>query len=63
MPNFLQITPFMHVPDIEAAVAFFRNVLGFEPLWREADAVYPEPAEGPMSSGACPELVSGSTGA
>jgi catechol 2,3-dioxygenase-like lactoylglutathione lyase family enzyme len=29
MGNFRQITPFMHVPDIEAAIAFFRDVLGF----------------------------------
>jgi len=42
MPNFIQITPFMHVPDVEAAVAFFRDVLGFEPLWREADYAYVE---------------------
>ena len=42
MGNFLQITPFMHVPDIEAAVAFFRDVLGFEPRWREADYAYVE---------------------
>jgi catechol 2,3-dioxygenase-like lactoylglutathione lyase family enzyme len=29
MGNFRQITPFMHVPDIEAAIAFFEEVLGF----------------------------------
>lgn len=43
MPNFfIQITPFMHVPDIDAAVAFFRDVLGFDPLYREADYAYLE---------------------
>jgi catechol 2,3-dioxygenase-like lactoylglutathione lyase family enzyme len=42
MGNFIQITPFMHVPDIDAAVAFFRDLLGFEPLWREPDYAYLE---------------------
>ena len=27
--NFIRVTPFMHVPDIGAAVAFFRDILGF----------------------------------
>ena len=27
--NIIRITPFMHVPDIEAAIAFFRDILGF----------------------------------
>jgi catechol 2,3-dioxygenase-like lactoylglutathione lyase family enzyme len=27
--NFLQITPFMHVTDLEKALAFFTDVLGF----------------------------------
>src|SRR5438270_5426575 len=27
--NFLQITPFMHVQDIESALRFFTNILGF----------------------------------
>ena len=27
--RFLQVTPFMHVADLEAAVAFFRDLLGF----------------------------------
>jgi catechol 2,3-dioxygenase-like lactoylglutathione lyase family enzyme len=30
MPNFIQITPFMHVRDIEKALAFFNDILGFE---------------------------------
>jgi catechol 2,3-dioxygenase-like lactoylglutathione lyase family enzyme len=51
MPNFIQITLFMHVPDLEAALAFFRDILGFEATWREADGVYPELAEGPTWSG------------
>jgi catechol 2,3-dioxygenase-like lactoylglutathione lyase family enzyme len=48
MGNFIRITPFMHVPDIEAAVAFFVDILGFtrHPLpfgdyayvWRETAA-------------------------
>ena len=42
MSNFLQITPFMHVPDIDQAVGFFRDILGFEPRWREVDYAYVE---------------------
>lgn len=48
MGNFIRITPFMHVPDIDAAVAFFVDILGFtrHPLpfadyayvWRETAA-------------------------
>jgi catechol 2,3-dioxygenase-like lactoylglutathione lyase family enzyme len=30
MTNFVQITPFMHVPDLDQALAFFHDVLGFE---------------------------------
>jgi catechol 2,3-dioxygenase-like lactoylglutathione lyase family enzyme len=30
MANFIQITPFIHVPDVEEAIAFFTDVLGFE---------------------------------
>lgn len=32
MPNFVQATPFMHVPldEFEAAVAYFRDLLGFK---------------------------------
>jgi len=29
MGNFLQITPFMHVTDLERAVGFFTGILGF----------------------------------
>jgi catechol 2,3-dioxygenase-like lactoylglutathione lyase family enzyme len=37
MPNFIRITPFIHVPNINAAVAFFVDILGF--------TRYPLPAE------------------
>ena len=40
--NFLQITPFMHVADIDATVVFFRDVLGFEALYREPGYAYME---------------------
>jgi catechol 2,3-dioxygenase-like lactoylglutathione lyase family enzyme len=42
MPNFIQITPFMHVPDIGEAVAFFEDVLGFATLFRMTDYAYLE---------------------
>ena len=42
MDNFIQITPFMHVPDIDAAVGFFEEVLGFATLFREGDYAYLE---------------------
>jgi len=43
MPRqFVQVTPFMHVPDIDAAVAFFRDILGFDVLFREDDYAYVE---------------------
>lgn len=32
MSGFYQITPFMHVPDIAAAIGFFRDILGFSIL-------------------------------
>jgi catechol 2,3-dioxygenase-like lactoylglutathione lyase family enzyme len=38
--NFIQITPFMHVPDIEIALAFFNDVLGFKTLHREGAYAY-----------------------
>jgi catechol 2,3-dioxygenase-like lactoylglutathione lyase family enzyme len=40
MSNFIQITPFIHVPDIEEALAFFHNVLGFKTLYRDGDYAY-----------------------
>lgn len=42
MANIIQVTPFMHVPDVEAALAFFTDILGFEILYREADYAYVE---------------------
>jgi catechol 2,3-dioxygenase-like lactoylglutathione lyase family enzyme len=42
MGNFLQITPFIHVPDIEAARAFFEDLLGFATLYRHGDYAYVE---------------------
>jgi catechol 2,3-dioxygenase-like lactoylglutathione lyase family enzyme len=40
MGNFIQITPFMHVPDLAAAVAFFEDVLGFRTIVRMRDYAY-----------------------
>ncbi len=30
MENFLQVTPFLHVPDVDEAVRFFTELLGFK---------------------------------
>ena len=38
--NFVQITPFMHVEDLERAVAFFRDLLGFQVLVRMGNYAY-----------------------
>jgi catechol 2,3-dioxygenase-like lactoylglutathione lyase family enzyme len=40
MPNFIQITPFMHVEDLERALAFFNDILGFETQFRVHDYAY-----------------------
>jgi catechol 2,3-dioxygenase-like lactoylglutathione lyase family enzyme len=40
MSNFIQITPFMLVPDLEKALAFFNNILGFKTLYRVSDYAY-----------------------
>ena len=40
MGNFRQITPFMHVPDLAAAIAFFEEVLGFTLQVRMRDYAY-----------------------
>lgn len=37
-----QITPFLHVPDLEAALAFFCDTLGFKRTYRESDYAYIE---------------------
>ena len=34
MTNFRQITPFMHVTDLNKALSFFIDILGFEVLYR-----------------------------
>lgn len=38
-PDWVQITPFMHVPDLEAALAWF-DLLGFEIQFREFNYAY-----------------------
>ena len=40
MANFLQVTPFMHVPDLEQALEFFTKALGFETPLRMNDYAY-----------------------
>ena len=40
MSNFIQVTPFMHVEDIERALAFFTGILGFETRFRVANYAY-----------------------
>ncbi|MGA2423114.1 MAG: VOC family protein [Terriglobales bacterium] len=40
MSNFIQVTPFMHVEDIEKALAFFNDILGFETLLRQQNYAY-----------------------
>jgi catechol 2,3-dioxygenase-like lactoylglutathione lyase family enzyme len=40
MSNFIQITPFMHVEDIEKALAFFNDILGFKTLLRQENYAY-----------------------
>jgi hypothetical protein len=44
MPNFIQTTPFMHVPlpQFEAAVGFFRDLLGFQEFIHGRDYAYLE---------------------
>ena len=37
---FIRITPFMHVPDLNQAVAFFRDLLGFEVYLQFEDYAY-----------------------
>ena len=40
MSNFIQITPFMHVTDIERALTFFTETLGFKVLLRMSNYAY-----------------------
>jgi len=42
MSNFMQVTPFMHVLDIEKALCFFVEVLGFEVPFRMETYAYIE---------------------
>jgi catechol 2,3-dioxygenase-like lactoylglutathione lyase family enzyme len=39
-PNLVQITPFLHVPDLEKAIAFFTNILGFTVTFRHTDYAF-----------------------
>lgn len=38
--NIVQVTPFMHVRDLEEALAFFRDRLGFRVAYRESNYAY-----------------------
>ena len=40
MSNFIQVTPFIHVEDLERAVSFFTDILGFETLFRANNYAY-----------------------
>ena len=40
MPNFIHITPFMHVDNLDRAITFFTDILGFEMLFLAADYAY-----------------------
>ncbi|MDR3748437.1 MAG: VOC family protein [Acidobacteriota bacterium] len=40
MSNFIQVTPFMVVDDIERALTFFTNILGFETRFRMYNYAY-----------------------
>ncbi len=40
MENFIQVTPFMHVDDLDRALTFFTDILGFETLFRMSDYAY-----------------------
>ena len=38
--NVIRITPFIHVPDIDAALAFFNDTLGFKTYFRAGTYAY-----------------------
>jgi catechol 2,3-dioxygenase-like lactoylglutathione lyase family enzyme len=40
MSNFLQVTPFMHVTDLEKAIVFFTDILGFKVPFRADNYAY-----------------------
>jgi len=45
MTNFLQVTPFMTVSDLEGAVRFFTGILGFDVAFRSDRYAYVEREE------------------
>ena len=42
MSNFIQVTPFMHVVDLEKALGFFVDILGFKVSFRMENYAYIE---------------------
>ena len=40
MTNFLQVTPFLHVPDLQKALDFFTDILGFTVPFRQPGHAY-----------------------
>lgn len=40
MSNFIQVTPFLHVDDLERALVFFNSILGFETQFRTDGYAY-----------------------
>jgi catechol 2,3-dioxygenase-like lactoylglutathione lyase family enzyme len=40
MSNFIQLTGFLYVDNLERAVAFFTDILGFETRFRRSDYAY-----------------------
>jgi catechol 2,3-dioxygenase-like lactoylglutathione lyase family enzyme len=40
MSNFIQVTPFMHVDNLERALVFFTEILGFDTPYRVANYAY-----------------------
>jgi catechol 2,3-dioxygenase-like lactoylglutathione lyase family enzyme len=40
MSNFIQVTPFLNVDDLDRAVTFFTGILGFKTLLRFSDYAY-----------------------
>ena len=40
MPNIFRVTPFIHVPDFDAAMRFFTEILGFTCNYRQGKYAY-----------------------
>jgi catechol 2,3-dioxygenase-like lactoylglutathione lyase family enzyme len=40
MTNFIQVTPFLHVADLQKALDFFTDILGFSVLFRQPGYAY-----------------------